>query len=49
MQEIQIGLCCAVLCLCAVGDVPLEWYKDEDHIGYDIEVRECDVHYLARE
>jgi hypothetical protein len=22
----------------AVGDVPLKWYKDEDHIGYDIEV-----------
>ncbi|GET86652.1 hypothetical protein, conserved [Leishmania tarentolae] len=20
-----------------VGDIPLEWYKDEDHIGYDIE------------
>lgn len=24
-------------CLCAVGDVPLVWYKDEDHIGYDVE------------
>ncbi|RLN32966.1 hypothetical protein C2845_PM03G26320 [Panicum miliaceum] len=22
-----------------VGDVPLEWYKDEEHIGYDIEGR----------
>eukprot|EP00775_Hariotina_reticulata_P009044 gene9044-9215_t len=21
----------------AVGDVPLKWYKDEEHIGYDIE------------
>ncbi len=21
----------------AVGNVPLVWYKDEDHIGYDIE------------
>lgn len=20
-----------------VGDIPLEWYKDEDHIGYDVE------------
>lgn len=20
-----------------VGDIPMEWYKDEDHIGYDIE------------
>jgi hypothetical protein len=20
-----------------VGDVPLAWYKDEDHIGYDID------------
>ena len=19
-----------------VGDVPLEWYKDEEHIGYDL-------------
>lgn len=19
-----------------IGDVPLEWYKDEKHIGYDI-------------
>jgi hypothetical protein len=24
-----------LLLLAAVGDVPLEWYKDEDHIGYD--------------
>jgi hypothetical protein len=23
----------------AVGDVPLEWYKDEDHVGYDREGR----------
>ena len=23
------------ICSCAVGDVPLEWYKDEEHIGYD--------------
>jgi ribosome biogenesis protein ERB1 len=22
-----------------VGDVPLEWYKDEEHIGYDIDGR----------
>lgn len=22
-----------------VGDIPLEWYKDEDHIGYDVEGR----------
>lgn len=22
-----------------VGNVPLQWYKDEDHIGYDVEVR----------
>ena len=22
-----------------VGDVPLEWYKDEEHVGYDIEGR----------
>lgn len=22
-----------------VGDVPMEWYKDEEHIGYDIEGR----------
>jgi ribosome biogenesis protein ERB1 len=20
----------------AVGEVPLSWYKDEDHIGYDL-------------
>lgn len=19
-----------------IGDVPLEWYKDEEHIGYDL-------------
>jgi hypothetical protein len=23
------------ICLPAVGNVPLEWYKNEDHIGYD--------------
>lgn len=22
-----------------VGDIPLEWYKDEDHMGYDVEGR----------
>lgn len=22
-------------CALAVGNVPLEWYKHEDHIGYD--------------
>ena len=22
-----------------VGDVPLEWYKDEEHIGYDVDGR----------
>ena len=22
-----------------MGDVPLEWYKDEEHVGYDIEGR----------
>lgn len=22
-----------------VGDVPLKWYKDEEHIGYDISGR----------
>jgi hypothetical protein len=22
-----------------VGDVPREWYKDEEHIGYDIDGR----------
>ena len=21
----------------AVGDVPLEWYRAEEHIGYDVE------------
>jgi hypothetical protein len=26
----------ASLCL-AVGDIPLAWYKDEDHVGYDME------------
>ncbi|KAF8690810.1 hypothetical protein HU200_041204 [Digitaria exilis] len=28
-----------------VGDVPLEWYKDEEHIGYDIDgrkIKKCD-------
>jgi len=29
----------AAVAAAAVGDVPLVWYKDEDHIGYDIEVR----------
>jgi BOP1NT (NUC169) domain len=24
-----------VFCRDVVGDVPLEWYKDEEHIGYD--------------
>jgi hypothetical protein len=28
----------AAVAAAAVGDVPLVWYKDEDHIGYDIEV-----------
>jgi hypothetical protein len=28
-----------LLLLChAVGDVPLVWYKDEDHTGYDMQV-----------
>ncbi len=22
-----------------IGDVPLQWYRDEDHVGYDLEVR----------
>ena len=21
---------------CAVGDVPLEWYRAEEHVGYDV-------------
>ena len=25
--------------MCAVGEVPLEWYKDELHVGYDREGR----------
>lgn len=29
---------CLLMCLPAVGGIPLEWYKEEDHIGYDIEV-----------
>jgi hypothetical protein len=24
-------------CLTAVGRVPLEWYRNEDHIGYDLD------------
>lgn len=27
----------SLLCCLAVGDVPLKWYKHEDHIGYDRE------------
>lgn len=27
----------AAMLIPAVGDVPLVWYKDEDHIGYDVE------------
>ena len=26
----------AELILNPVGDVPLEWYKDETHVGYDV-------------
>lgn len=29
-------LSCQVAPRNTVGDVPLEWYKDEEHIGYDL-------------
>lgn len=31
VPDVQTHLCHR----CAVGEVPLEWYKDEQHIGYD--------------
>jgi hypothetical protein len=33
---LQVVLLPAYNMMSAVGDVPLKWYKDEDHIGYDI-------------
>ena len=31
----DICYCIFYLLVTAVGEVPLRWYKDEDHIGYD--------------